>query len=76
MINPAQAEQIARKAHDNFTGQVWVGANDQGYVVEFITDGADPYAPDFVYIDAATGTLKWLSSGEYIKIEDSLQQVN
>jgi hypothetical protein len=72
MIDRDQALQIASELTGKPADEAWIGANKQGYVVEYPQSGGDPYAPALIYIDAQTGQARPLGSTEYIKMMDSL----
>lgn len=74
MISPDQARQIAAEFTGRPDADTWVGVNADGYVVEYL-GGADPYSPDFVFIDGTTGAPRVLGSSEYIGLRDTLTQV-
>ena len=74
MIDRTEAMTIVRQFTGKPTDHVWVGANSDGYLVEFL-GGTDPYAPEFVFVDGRTGAPRTIGSGEYIKIRDTLTEV-
>ena len=74
MIDRNEALLIARQFTGKDTHKVWIGANDDGYLIEYL-GGADPYAPDFIFIDGRTGAPRVIAAGEYIKMRDTLEQV-
>lgn len=74
MIDPDQARQIAAQFTGRPDADVWVGANADGYLIEYL-GGADPFSPDFVFVDGTTGTARVIGASEYIRLRDTLTPV-